>query len=226
MSVQHFRAAGYLPEAMCNWLVRIGWSHGDQEVFSRDEMCSLFDLAAVQRAAGQADPGKLDWLNQHYLKELPRDRLVRELLPFLAAAGTPLEPSAELGAVADLLRERSKTLAEMAQRAHFFAVADAALGYEADAVRKHWKAAVVPAVKDLTDALSRASAWDVAAIEAAFEAVRARHEGLALGKLAQPVRVAVTGSAASPGIFETLALLGRERSVARLTRALSELPAA
>jgi glutamyl-tRNA synthetase len=226
VSVQHFRAAGYLPEAMCNWLVRIGWSHGDQEIFSRDEMRSLFDLAEVQRAAGQADPGKLDWLNQHYIKELPRDRLVRELLPFLAEAGTPLEPSARLEAVADLLRERSKTLAEMAQRAHFFAVGDAALRYEADAVRKHWKAATMPAVKDLTDELSRVGTWDIAAIEAAFEAVRARHEGLALGKLAQPVRVAVTGSAASPGIFETLALLGRERSVARLTRALAELPAA
>jgi glutamyl-tRNA synthetase len=84
----------------------------------------------------------------------------------------------------------------------------------------------MPAVKDLTDELSRVGTWDIAAIEAAFEAVRARHEGLALGKLAQPVRVAVTGSAASPGIFETLALLGRERSVARLTRALAELPAA
>jgi len=225
VSVQQFRTAGYLPEAVCNWLVRIGWSHGDQELFSRDEMRALFDLPAVQRAAGQADPGKLDWLNQHYIKELPRDRLVRELLPFLAEAGTPLEPSAGLEAVADLLRERSKTLAEMAQRAHFFAVADEALRYEADAVRKHWKAAVVPAVKDLTAELSRAGAWDVAAIEAAFEAVRARYEGLALGKLAQPVRVAVTGSAASPGIFETLALLGRERSVARLTRALAELPA-
>jgi glutamyl-tRNA synthetase len=151
--------------------------------------------------------------------------LVREVLPFLAEAGTPVQPSAELEAVADLLRERSKTLAEMAQRARFFAIADAALGYEPDAVRKHWKAAVVPAVKDLAAELSHAGTWNVAAIEAAFEAVLARHEGLALGKLAQPVRVAVTGSAASPGIFETLALLGRERSVGRLARALAELPA-
>lgn len=225
VSVQHFRTAGYLSEAMCNWLVRIGWSHGDQELFSRDEMRALFDLPAVQRAAGQADPAKLDWLNQHYIKELPRERLVRELLPFLAEAGTPLEASAELEGVADLLRERSKTLAEMAQRARFFAVAEAALSYEPDAVRKHWKAAAVPAVQDLAGELSRVDSWDVAAIEAAFEAVRARHQGLALGKLAQPVRVAVTGSAASPGIFETLALLGRERSVARLARALAELPA-
>ena len=222
MSVQHFRAAGYLPEAMCNWLVRIGWSHGDQELFSRDEMRALFDLAEVHRAAGQADPGKLDWLNQHYIKELPRERLVRELLPFLAEAGTPVEPSAALEAVVDLLRERSKTLAEMAQRARFFAVADAALVHEADAVRKHWKAAARAGGEGPRRRARRASSrGTIASIEAAFHAVLARHEGLALGKLAQPVRVAVTGSAASPGIFETLALLGRERSVARLERALA-----
>ncbi len=225
VSVQHFQTAGYLPEAMGNWLVRIGWSHGDQEIFSQGEIRTLFDLPAVQRAAGQADPAKLDWLNQHYIKEMPRERLVRELLPFLAEAGTPVEPSPELEGVADLLRERSKTLAEMAQRARFFAVTDTAFGYDADAVRKHWKAAAVPVVKDLADMLSLATTWDIAAIETAFEAVLARHSGLALGKLAQPVRVAVTGLAASPGIFETLALLGRERSVARLHRALAELPA-
>jgi glutamyl-tRNA synthetase len=225
VSVQHFRSAGYLPEAMCNWLVRIGWSHGDQELFSRDEVRALFDLAEVHRASGQADPGKLDWLNQHYIKERPLARLVGELLPFLAAAGTPVEPSEELGALVELLRERSKTLVEMAERARFFAVADGALVYDADAVRKHWKAAALPALKDLAAELARAERWDVAAIEAAFHAVLARHEGLALGKLAQPVRIAVTGSAASPGIFETLAVLGRDRSCARIARALSELPA-
>ena len=113
----------------------------------------------------------------------------------------------------------------MAERARFFAVADDALEHPPDAVRKHWKAAVLPAVKELADELARAATWDVAAIEAVFETVRARHEGLALGKLAQPVRIAVTGSSASPGIFETLALLGRERTLRRLARALAELPA-
>jgi len=224
VSIQHFRDAGYLPDAMCNWLVRIGWSHGDQELFSRDEVRALFDLSEVHRASGQADPGKLDWLNQHYIKERPRDRLVGELLPFLAAAGTPVQPSDELGALVDLLRERSHTLVEMAERARFFAVTDDALAFDADAVRKHWKPSALPALADLAAKLERAPSWDVAAIEAAFHAVLARHDGLALGKLAQPVRIAVTGSAASPGIFETLAVLGRERTVKRITRALSELP--
>jgi glutamyl-tRNA synthetase len=223
VSVQHFRDAGYLPEAMCNWLVRIGWSHGDQEVFSRDEIRALFDLAEVHRASGQADPGKLDWLNQHWIKERPRDRLVAELLPFLAAAGTPVAPSDALGTLVDLLRERSKTLAEMAERARFFAVADAALAWDPAAVAKHWKAAALPALADLARELERATEWSLASIEAAFQATLARHEGLALGKLAQPVRIAVTGSAAAPGIFETLLVLGRERSVARRDRALAEL---
>ena len=136
-----------------------------------------------------------------------------------------MEPSAALEGVVDLLRERSKTLVEMAQRARFFAISDAELVHEPDAVRKHWKAAAVPALRDLAAELAGVRAWDLASIEAAFHAVLARHSGLALGKLAQPVRVAVTGSAASPGIFETLALLGRERSVARLERAIAELPA-
>ena len=223
VAVQHFLDAGYLPEAMRNWLVRIGWSHGDQEIFSSDEIAAFFDLAEVHRASAQADPAKLDWLNQHYIKERPRDRLVHELVPFLAAAGTPVEPSASLGQLVDLLRERSKTLVEMASRARFFAVDDASLAYEADAVRKHWKANALPALKDLAAELERAPAWDLASIEAAFQTALARHDGLALGKLAQPVRIAVTGSAASPGIFETVLVLGRDRTVARIARALATL---
>jgi glutamyl-tRNA synthetase len=206
VSVQHFRAAGYLPEAMCNWLVRIGWSNGDQEIFSRDEIRALFDLPAVHRAAGQADPGKLDWLNQHFIKEMPGEQLVRDPPPVLAEAGTPVEPSPALEGVIDLLRERSKTLVEMAQRARFFATTEESFRYEPEAVRKHWKAAAVPAVRDLAAALAGVEAWDHGSIEASFHAVLARHSGLALGKLAQPVRVAVTGSAASPGIFETLSI--------------------
>ena len=225
VSIDHFRNAGYLPEAMVNWLVRIGWSHGDQEIFGRDEIRTLFDLAEAHRASGQADPAKLDWLNQHYIKERPRERLVAELLPFLAAAGTPVETSESLAALVDLLRERSKTLAEMAERARWFAIADDALAYDEAAVRKHWKPATRPALDDLAAALEKAEPFDHASIEAAFDQTLARHDGLALGKLAQPVRIAVTGSAASPGIYETLAVLGRERSVARIRRALALLPA-
>lgn len=191
------------------------------------EIRTLFDLDAVQRASGQADPGKLEWLNQHYIKERPRDRLAHEVAPLLAAAGTPVDADdASFGALLDLLRERSKTLVEMAERARFFATPDAALVHDPDAVKKHWKPAARPALEDLAAALARVARWDTAGVEAAFHAVLARHEGLALGKLAQPVRIAVTGSAASPGIFETLVVLGRERTCARIARALAVLPAA
>jgi glutamyl-tRNA synthetase len=224
VAVQHFRTAGYLPEAMVNWLVRIGWSHGDQEIFSRDEIRELFDLAAVHRAAGKADPGKLDWIDQHWIKALPADRLMREVLPFLgAAAGAPVAPSAGLAALLELLRERSRTLVEMAERARFLAVPDESLDYDPKAVAKHWKPAVRPAVAALREALTGVEPWEPGAIERAFEAVRAERE-LAVGPLAQAVRVALTGSAASPGIYETLAAVGRERSAARLERALAVLP--
>ena len=189
-------------------------------------MRALFDLAEVHRSSGQADPGKLDWLNQHYIKERPRDRLVTELVPFLEAAGTPVAPSDGLSMLVDLLRERSKTLVEMAERSRWFAVEDDALEYDADAVRKFWKPATRPALEDLAGELAKAASWDLASIEAAFQATLARHDGLALGKLAQPVRIAITGSAASPGIYETLAVLGRSRTVARIARALAELPSA
>ena len=106
---------------MLNWLARIGWSHGDQEIFSRDEIRELFDLEKVHRSAAQADAGKLVWLNQHYIKTLPAPELLAALLPFLAAAvGTRrVEPTPELERLVDLLRERSKTLVEMAELARF-----------------------------------------------------------------------------------------------------------
>jgi glutamyl-tRNA synthetase len=226
VSVQHFRESGYLPEAMRNWLVRIGWSHGDQEIFTSEEIRALFDLDAVHRSSGQADLGKLDWINQHWIKALPSERLVRELEPFLAArTGAPVAPAPGLAALVELLRERSKTLAEMAERARFWALPDAALDYDPKAVQKHWTPAVRPALEALREALGGVARWEPGAIESAFEAVRARH-GVALGPIAQAVRVAITGAAASPGIYETLAALGRERSLARLARAIASFPPA
>jgi len=223
VSVQHFRAQGYLPEAMCNWLVRIGWSHGDQELFSIDEIRALFGLEAVHRSPGHADPQKLDWINQSWIKQLPAERLVAELRPFLPAGADPADPG--LPGLVDLLRERSRTLAEMAERARFLVTPDEALAIDAKAAAKHWKPALRAPVAALRAALAGVEPWQAAGIEAAFEAVRAAHDGLAVGPLAQAVRVAVTGSAASPGIYETLAVLGRERTLARLDRALREWPA-
>ncbi len=222
VSVQRYREEGYLPEAVRNWLVRIGWSHGDQEIFSTAEIQSLFGLEAVSRSSAQADPAKLQWLNLHYIKTLPLARLVEELRPFLErAVGHPVELTPGLERLVDLLRERSRTLVEMAEGARFLATDR--IAYDEKAAAKHVRPEVLPALVDLHDRLAKLDEWSERPIEAAFEQVRARHGDLPVGRLAQPVRIAITGKAASPGIFETLAVLGQKRSVARIAEAIDLL---
>jgi glutamyl-tRNA synthetase len=222
VSVQQYREDGYLPQALCNWLIRIGWSHGDQEVFSWQEIRSLFDLDAVNRSSAQADAARLLWLNQHYIKSLPRDELVTELLPFLAqVAGQPVEPTPELGQLVDLLRERGKTLREMAERARFLVHEE--VTYDEKAARKFLKSEALPLLEDLQQRLEALQEWSEPALEGVFEQVRAGHGGLGMGKIAQPVRVAVTGSSASPGIYETLVVLGRQRALDRIAKAIQHV---
>jgi glutamyl-tRNA synthetase len=219
VSVQRYREEGYLPEAVRNWLVRIGWSHGDQEVFSAEEIQRLFGLEAVSRSSAQVDLAKLQWLNLHYIKTLPRARLARDLLPFLErAVGHRVEPCPGLERLVDLLRERSRTLVEMADGARFFASDE--IAYEEKAAAKHLRPEILPALVDLHAELAALGEWSEPALEAAFERVRARHGDLPVGRLAQPVRIAITGRAASPGIFETLAVLGKHRSVGRIAEAI------
>ena len=220
VAIEHFREAGYPPEALRNWLVRLGWSHGDQEIFSAEEIVALFDLREVGRSAAQVDEGKLQWLSQHWLKSLPRERLLDAAAPFLAeVAGGPVPATPELELLVDLLRERSHTLRELAERARFFLVE--ALAFDDAAVRKHLTPQAAAPLAALRERLAGVSDWSEPALEKEFEAVRAFHGDLPLGKLAQPVRVAVTGGAASPPIFETLRVLGKERTLRRLGAALA-----
>ncbi len=222
VAVEHFRDAGYLPQALCNWLIRLGWSHGDQEIFSRDEIADLFDLGSVGRAAARADTTKLQWINQHYLKTVPGDALLPALLPRLEArVGHPVPETPELARLVELLRERSRTLEEMADRARFLATD--LIAYDEKAAKKHLKPAALDPLSALHDRLEELPAWDEPSLEATFEAVAAEHGDLPMGKLAQPVRVAVTGEAVSPGIYETLAVLGRERTLKRLADAIHHL---
>jgi len=222
VSVQRYREEGYLPEAVRNWLVRIGWSHGDQEVFSTEEIQRLFDLDSVSRSSAQADTAKLQWLNQHYIKALPRARLLDLLHPFLeAAAGHRVEISPGLARIVDLLRERSRTLVEMAEGARFAATDE--IAWDDAAVARHLRPETLPVLADLHDRLAAEENWSEKALEAAFEQVRSRHGDLPVGRLAQPVRVAITGRAASPGIFETLAALGKRRALARIAEAVDML---
>jgi glutamyl-tRNA synthetase len=219
VSVQSYKEKGYWPEAIDNWLIRIGWSHGDQEIFAPDEICALFDLDAVHRASAGADLAKLDWLNHERIKSASSDALFEAVHPFLEAeAGHTVEDSPALRQLLDLLRERSSTFSEMAERARFALVEE--IVYDDKAARKHLKPASEAVLRDLHERLAELESWDEASLEAAFEAVRAAHDDLKMGKLAQPVRVAITGTSASPGIFETLAVLGKRRSVGRLAEAV------
>jgi glutamyl-tRNA synthetase len=219
VSLQQFRADGYLPEAMLNWLVRLGWSHGDQEIFSRDEIVAHFDLAHVGRSGAQADLAKLESLNQHYIKECPPDRLFAAAEPFLeAVAGRSLERTASLDALLDVLRERSRQFVEMAEKAAFALVDE--IEIDPGAAKKHLRPVALAPLEALLPKLEALPGWTPADLEGAFEETCRDLDDLKLGKLAQPVRVAVTGSGASPGIYETLEMAGKDRTLARLRKAI------
>jgi glutamyl-tRNA synthetase len=219
VSIQEFRDEGHLSEALVNWLVRLGWSHGDDEIFSLDEIARLFGLENVGRSPARAEPPKLAWLDQHYIKQLPGDALFARVLPHLERVkGGPVEDNESLRKLLDLLRERSRTLGEMAELARWLLVET--LEYDEKAVKKHLRPAALPGLLALEQAMQKLPVWNVAELEKMFEETAAALGNLKLGKLAQPVRVAVTGGPNSPGIFETLEVLGRERTLARLEHAV------
>jgi glutamyl-tRNA synthetase len=218
VSLQQFKADGYLPEAMLNWLARLGWSHGDQEFFSAEEIIQLFDLEHVGRSGAQADLAKLDFLSQHYLKESPADALFESVRPYLeVVAGFPVVRDERLDRLLDLLRERSNQLVEMAEKARFGLSDEVEI--DAGAAKKHLRPVVLEPFVALIEALEALPHWSLEALEKAFTETCAAHDNLKLGKLAQPVRVAITGTGASPGIYETLEVIGRERALPRLRKA-------
>jgi glutamyl-tRNA synthetase len=217
VSVIQYREDGYLPEAVLNYLARLGWSHGDQEVFSIDELTRLFDIADVNASAAAINPSKLDWLNQHYIKQGDAGRLGAELGWHLARLGVATEGGPSLAAVVDAFRERAKTLKEMAEGARF--LFEDFADYEPKAAAKNLTVESAPLLEAVRARLAAVAGWSAPAAHDAIQAVAdALAEGK-LGKVAQPVRVAVAGSGVSPPIDQTLALLGRERTLARLARA-------
>ena len=220
-SVTSYRDMGYLPDALVSYLARLGWSHGDQELFTMDELVTHFSLEQVGKSAGVFNPEKLQWVNFQRLKATPPEELARLLVPFLESAGLPVPAdTAWLTRVVATLRDRAKTLVELAEFCRFYLVDR--IEPDPKAAAKHLTAAVAPALADLDARLAALPAWDEPAIEAAFQATIGAH-ALKLGQLAQPVRVAMTGGTVSPGIYEVLAVLGRERSLARLRRAAATI---
>jgi len=216
-SVQAYRDAGIPADAMVNYLVRLGWSHGDQEVFSRDQLVELFDIKDVASSGAVFDATKLEWLSQHYLKTMDGARLAELVEPFVRAAGlTPPADRARFIAMLDTLRERAKTLVEMVEQGRFYFEAPAA--YDPKAAPKLLTPEGARRLGLLIERLEAASEFAAPAIE---RVVRALTEELALKlvDLAQLARLAVTGRTASPPIFDVLALLGRAEALARLRRA-------
>jgi glutamyl-tRNA synthetase len=216
-SVQAFRDAGLLPEAMVNYLARLGWSRGDQEIFSRDELIEHFDIKDVSSSGAIFDRTKLEWMSQHYLKTIDGARLADRLEPFVRAAGlTPPADRARLAAMADTLRERAKTLKEMVEVGRFYFERPAA--YEPAAATKLLTAEGARRLHAIIARLERAPSFIAADIEAIYRELAAAL-GLKLVDLAQLSRIAVTGRTASPPIFDVLALLGRDESLVRLRAA-------
>jgi glutamyl-tRNA synthetase len=221
VSVQAYRDRGFPREAMLNYLARLGWSHGDLEIVSKQDLARLFELSDVGKSPSQVHEDKLLWLSQQYLKTLPMDTLVGYVQPFLdREAGRPVAIDARLRRGLDLMRERSQTLAEMAAQAKFLYVE--ALELDEAAARKLFTPELAAPFQDLRSALAGLATWDEPELEHALHGVVERH-GTKLGKLAQPLRLAVTGRTASPGIFETLAALGREWTLARIDAALERI---
>lgn len=219
-SVTAYRDMGYLPDAMINYLVRLGWSYGDQEFFTRDELIDKFNLEAIGRSAGVFDGDKLLALNADHIRAADTDRLQAEILPFLKAQDIAAESGPFLKGVIETLKPRSKTLAEMAQGARFYFEKD--LVYEEKAARKFLKAASLKPIELLLAKLKALSDFNQSTVEDQFKAVM-EETGLKLGKIAQPVRVALTGKTVSPGIFEIIGVLGKDETLKRLEKAIIHL---
>lgn len=220
VSVMQYREEGYLPEALLNHLVRLGWSHGDQEIFSLEEMIELFDLPAVNNSAASFNDDKLVWFNQHYMKHSPLEHVAHHLSHHFSKHDVDPAAEPDLLGVIEAQRERSKNLAEMAQRSVFF-YKDFDQ-YEPKAAKKHLKPELAEPLGQFRQKLENLGVWEQEAIHGALIET-AEAAGLKLGKLAQPVRIAVSGGSVSPPIDVTLWLLGREKTLARIGAMLAYL---
>ena len=215
-SVMAYRDMGILPDALLNYLVRLGWSHGDQELFSRDEMIALFDFDKVSRAPAAVNAEKLLWINQHYLKTLPPEVVADALAFHLKALDLSVGPA--LTDVVIAQAERCKTLIEMAEKSRYFY--EEFESYDEKAAKKNLKPETMPILTFMLAAYEALEVWTAESIHQVIHQASEQFN-LKLGKVAQPLRVAVTGGAVSPPLDVTLNLIGKTRVIARLKRALA-----
>jgi glutamyl-tRNA synthetase len=212
VSVMQYRDDGFLSHALLNYLVRLGWSHGDQEIFSMQEMCALFDIKDLNKAAAAFDPAKLLWLNQHYIKTGSLNDLAKELHWQFLQYHINTQHGPNINDVIEIQRERAKTLKELAERSRFF--------YETitpseDLVKKHLTGAIKPALKVLYQDLVKLTSWTDEAIHSELQQSTEKLQ-MKLGDLAQPVRVILTGGTVSPPLNSTMRVLGKEETLRRL----------
>jgi glutamyl-tRNA synthetase len=215
-SVMAYRDMGYLPEAMVNYLVRLGWSHGDQEIFSLEELIDKFAIGDVGKSAGVFNPDKLIWLNAHYIKNGNPKRLAGLLLPFLKERGVEQADKPELTSVVKTLQERARTMLEMADGAVFYYKDD--FEYDPQAAEKFLKPETIPVYEALIGKLWGLAECNYQGIEAVFKDVCAEM-GVKMGQVGPPVRVALCGCTTSPSIYEVIEVLGKEETIKRIKRA-------
>lgn len=217
VSVMQYHEDGYLPDALLNYLVRLGWSHGDQEIFSREEMIELFTLDGINRAPSVFNPEKLDWLNQQYLKTAELPFVVELVRQELAKMGVTLSPEQDISSLVELYRERVKTINELAESI-LYVFLDFE-HFEPKAAKKNLREAALEPLQLLHQRLSSLNAWEASAIHEVIQEIT-EALGVNMGKVGQPLRVAVTGGSFSPPIDQTVEMIGKSTTLQRITRAI------
>jgi len=218
-SILEYRDMGFLPQAMINFLVRLGWSYGDQEIFSREELIEKFDIKRIGKSAAVFNMEKLLWLNAHYIQESSNEKLAEFLTPFLEKL-YPLASKEYIVKVVATLKTRAKTLKEMAEMADFYFLED--ITYDSKAAAKFLVSEVKSGLEEITQAIISMGELDEAELEQTFREIQTKHQ-LNTRKFAQAIRVALTGRTVSPGLFEVMAVLGKERVVKRLQKVLESI---
>ena len=218
VGVMQYRDNGFLPQALLNYLVRLGWSHGDQEIFSIEELVQLFDLSACNRAPSAFNTEKLLWLNQHYIRTLPASEVAKHLEWHLSEQKLDISQGPSLEQLIAVQGERVKTLKELVEVSRYF-YEDFAEFDEA-AAKKHLRPVAAEPLKAVQQQLATLTDWNAETVHAAINTA-AESLGLGMGKVGMPLRVAVTGGGNSPSLDVTVELIGRERAIARIDLALS-----
>lgn len=219
-SVTAYREMGYLPDALVNFIARLGWSYGDEEIFSRAELVENFHLAEVGKSAGVFNAEKLEWLNFQYQQARDPARITQEVKPFLANKGYSLPDDVQLSRMLKTLQPRAKTLVELAATSHFYLTST--VTFDEKAVKKFLTQDGLTIVERVRDKLNVAQDWTEEGLHTVFDSLMEELE-LKLGKIAQPIRVALTGGTASPSLFEVIEVLGKEKTLARLDTALTTI---